>query len=88
MRENLGLFVFAVLGLDRFNRSGPKLTPFSKKCQKSVIQKQKNKASETLSTFFVQNNAFSHVPAKKKPKIMHARVQEEHQDDRQLETFG
>ena len=48
----------------------------------------KNKASDTLNAFFIQNKTFSHVPAKKKPKIMHARVQEEHQDDRQLETFG
>ena len=40
-RENLELFVFAVLGLDRFMRSGPKLSPLSKKYQKSTIQKQK-----------------------------------------------
>ena len=28
VRENLECFVFAVLGLDRFMRSGPKLSPF------------------------------------------------------------
>ena len=44
-RENLELFVFAVLGLDRFMRSGPKLSPFSEKCQKSTIQKQKRPGS-------------------------------------------
>jgi len=87
-RENLELFVFAVLGLDRFMRSGPKLSPFSKKYPKSTIQKQKRPGFQKVKHFYDQNHAFSHVPQKEKPKIMHTRVREARQDDRQLETFG
>ena len=45
-RENLELFVFAVLGLDRFMRSGPKLSPFSK--QISKIDDSKTKKTRLL----------------------------------------